>query len=81
MVRVLDQAYLVTPSLPDEMLNFVSSSFFQVICIHTIRLLCCILIFDPAKHAIPKTEEVTYSVGQLWEEIVLAGLADNMGQG
>ena len=30
---------------------------------------CCILTSDPAKHAIPKTVEVTYSVGQLWEEI------------
>ena len=30
---------------------------------------CCILTSDPAKHAIPKTAEVAYYVGQLWEEI------------
>ena len=30
---------------------------------------CCILTSDTAKHAIPKTAEVAYSVGQLWEEI------------
>ncbi len=28
--------------------------------------MCCILTFDPAKHAIPKTAEVTHSDGQLW---------------
>ena len=33
------------------------------------------------KHAIPKTAEVTHSDGQLWEEIALACLADNFGQG
>ena len=31
--------------------------------------ICCILTSDPAKQAIPKTAEVAYSVGQLWEEI------------
>ena len=31
--------------------------------------LCCMLTSDPAKHAIPKTAEVAYSIGQLWEEI------------
>ena len=42
---------------------------------------CCILTSNPAKHAIPKTVEVEYSVSQLWEEIALMSLADNMGQG
>ena len=36
--------------------------------------LCCILTFDPAKHAIPKTAEVHIPLP--W-----ASLADNMGQG
>ena len=31
--------------------------------------ICCILTSDPAKHAIQKTAEVAYFVGQLWEEI------------
>ena len=31
--------------------------------------LCCILTSDLGKHAIPKTAEVAYSIGQLWEEI------------
>ena len=30
---------------------------------------CCMLTSDPAKHAIPKTVEVAYSIGLLWEEI------------
>ncbi len=42
---------------------------------------CCILTFDQAKHAIPKTAEVAYSVGQLWEEIALTSLKYNIGQG
>ena len=41
-------------------LSFPLCLFFSVI--------CCILTFDPAKHAIPKTAEVTHSDGQLWEE-------------
>ena len=41
----------------------------------------CILTADTVTHAIPKTAEVAYSVGQLWEEIALASLANNMGQG
>ena len=45
------------------------------------RVACCILTFDPAKHAIPKRAEVTHSDGQLWEEIAKAGLANNMEQG
>ena len=41
----------------------------------------CILTSDLAKHAIPKMAEVAYSIGQWWEEIASASLADNMGQG
>ena len=33
------------------------------------KCICCILTFDPAKHTIPKTVEMTHSDGQLWEEI------------
>ena len=35
---------------------------------------CCILTFDPAKHAIPKTRKLHIPLAQ-------AGLSDNMGQG
>ena len=35
---------------------------------------CCILTSNTAKHAIPKTAEVAYSIG-------VGDLADNMGQG
>ena len=38
-----------------------------------LRPLCCILTFDPAKHAIPKTAEVHFPLA--W-----ASLADKMGQ-
>ena len=34
-----------------------------------LSLYCCILTFDPAKHAIPKTAEVTHPGRQISEEI------------
>ena len=48
-----------------------SLTFFLEFCI---KIYCCILTFDPAKHAIPKMAEVHIPLA--W-----ASLADNMGQG